>query len=103
MSTGSLRGSSHRFARCASDRPLRRFLAWDGRRLTIEQIRGPWRPSGSVAGAGVFAVVWETHSCTFWAPLHDFYPTDQLRLIEACRWLDQVAGHPAPGSDRRCN
>jgi hypothetical protein len=61
--------------------------------LTIDQVRGLWRPSGAVGGVGVFAVVWETRSGTFWAALHDFCPADQLRLIEACRFMDRdIAG-----------
>jgi hypothetical protein len=68
--------------------PPRRFVPVRGRRLTLDAIRGPWRPSGTVASAGVFAVVWEVRSGSFWAPLHDFEPSDQLRLIESCRSFD---------------
>jgi hypothetical protein len=68
--------------------PPRRFSPKPGQRLTMGAIRGPWRPSGAVAGVGVFAVVWEGRCSTFWAPLHDFEAVDQLRLIEACRRLD---------------
>jgi len=74
----------------ASDRDAapRRFRPHAGRLLTMANIRGPWRPSGTVAGAGIWAVVWEARSGTFWAALADFSPADQLRLIEACRRLD---------------
>ena len=78
----------------STERPLRRFAAPRGMLLTLEHVRGPWRPSGAVAGAGVFAVVWSTRRGDFWAPLHDFAPADQLRLIEACRWLDQSSSRP---------
>ena len=37
--------------------PLRRFWPIAGRPLTLANIRGPWRPSGSVAACGMFAVV----------------------------------------------
>lgn len=76
----------------APQRSLRRFSPPRGQTLTMSNIRGPWRPSGSVAGAGMFAVVWSTHVGAFWAPLHDFAPSDQLRLIEACRHLDRQSG-----------
>ena len=66
-------------------RPPRRFWPAPGARLTISNIRGPWRPSGSVAASCVFAVVWSTGYSELWAPLHSFEPIDQLRLIEACR------------------
>lgn len=66
----------------------RRFRPRAGRPLTMDNIRGPWRPSGTVAGVGTFAVIWSTCSVDFWAPLHDFAPADQLRLIEAGRSLD---------------
>lgn len=76
-----------------------RFVARGRRPLTFDNIQGPWRPSGTVAGIGVFAVVWTTARHEFWAPLHDFEPADQLRLIEACKRLDQAAsglgGHGA--------
>lgn len=54
----------------------------------MSSIRGPWRPSGTVQGCGLFAVIWSTYSADFWAPLHDFEPSTQLRLIELCRHLD---------------
>lgn len=72
----------------------RRFHPVRGRLLTLNNVRGPWRPSGTVGGVGVFAVVWSTHSGDFWAPLHDFEPSAQLRLIEQCRWADMEAGFP---------
>lgn len=68
--------------------PLRRFIPKRGNLLTLENIRGPWRPSGTVAGAGVWAVIWETRKGSFWAALHDFHAADLLRLIEACRRID---------------
>lgn len=67
---------------------LRRFRPRAGRLLTMANIRGPWRPSGTVAGSGLFAVVWSTCAGSYWAALHDFTPADQLRLIEAGRSLD---------------
>lgn len=72
----------------------RRFRPRAGHPLTLDNIRGPWRPSGTVAGASVFAVVWTTRRGDFWAALHDFQPADQLRLVEACRNLDREAGFP---------
>ena len=81
--------------------PPRRFVPRYGQLLTMENIRGDWRPSGAVAGAGVFAVVWSTRSGDWWAPLHDFTPADQLRLVEACRWLDRAAGYPGAWPDGR--
>ena len=74
--------------------PPRRFFPPPGHALTIGCIRGPWRPSGTVAGAGVFAVVWSTCKGDFWAPVHDFTAPDQLRLIDACRRLDLQANGP---------
>jgi len=88
-------------SRIANSRPLRRFLPSSGALLTMKQIRGPWRPSGAVACAGVFAVVWSTYDGEFWAPLHDFAPADQLRLIDACRHLDQAHGVPSVWSEGR--
>ena len=80
-----------------SDRGVapRRFRPRAGHLLTMRNVRGLWRPSGTVAGAGVWAVVWETYCGTFWAALHDFAPADQLHLIAACRRLDseQFGGH----------
>lgn len=73
-------------------RPPRRVYPQRGRLLGLSNIRGPWRPSGTVAGAGIFAVVWSTPGGDFWAALHDFEPSDQLRLVGACRWIDRIAG-----------
>lgn len=78
--------------------PPRRFYPPRGHALTMDCIRGLWRPSGSVAGAGVFAVVWTTRRGDFWAPVHDFCAADQLRLIDACRRLDRMANGPAADS-----
>ena len=87
----------------APDAPPRRFLPLRGHLLTLANIRGPWRPSGSVAGVGVFAVVWETWRGSFWPPLHDFSAPDVLRLVEACRRLEHEAGLPGASQDwRRC-
>ncbi len=72
----------------------RRFVPARGGALTLGDVRGPWRASGAVAACGVFAIVWSTRRGDCWAPLHDFAPADQLRLIEQCRWLDQQAGYP---------
>lgn len=77
-----------------TERSPRRFWPARGQLLTMAHVRGPWRPSGAVAGAGVFAVVWSTRAGDFWAPLHDFTAVDQLRLIEACRWQDREAARP---------
>ena len=82
------------------ERPLRRFVPPRGQRLTLDNVRGPWRPSGSVAGCGMFAVVWSTRVGDFWAPLHDFAEPDQLRLIDSCRWLDNYAGPPTEDVSR---
>jgi len=60
-----------------------------------------WRPSGAVAGGGVFAIVWETYRGSFWAALHDFEPSAQLRLIEDCRHLDRMAGFEGAWPDGR--
>ena len=71
----------------AVQRPLRRFHPARGQPLTMDCIRGPWRPSGAVQACGVFAVVWSTFNTDFWAPLHDFDAASQLRLIEIGRRL----------------
>lgn len=79
-------------AREPPERPLRRFRPANGMKLTLAAIRGPWRPSGTVAGAGVFAVTWASRTMNCWAALHDFSQDAQLRLIEECSWLDRAAG-----------
>lgn len=66
-----------------------RFRPRPGQALTLACIHGLWRPSGAVAGVGVFAVIWSTGQSDFWAPLHDFEPAATDRLIEACCALDQ--------------
>jgi hypothetical protein len=76
--------------------PPKRFRAARGGRLTLANVKGPWRPSGTVGGVGVFAVIWSTYSGDFWAPLHDFAPADQLRLVEACRRLDCISQGAGP-------
>lgn len=85
-----------------ADLAPRRFFPPRGRKLSTANVRGPWRPSGTVASAGVFAVVWSTPTgFTFWAPLHDFDQSSQLRLIEQCRWLDRYAGFPGAWPEGR--
>jgi len=85
----------------AAPRPPRRFWPPAGEQLSIHDIRGPWRPSGSVAASCVFAVVWSCGHRELWAPLHDFAPIDQLRLIEACRRADGgCAEHRRPSGRR---
>lgn len=81
--------------------PPRRFFPPHGQTLTLANVRGPWRASAAVGCLGVFSVVWSTRKGDFWAPLHDFAPTDQLRLIEQCRWLDRYAGFPGAWADGR--
>ena len=71
----------------------RRFVPLRGQALTMANIRGAWRPSGSVAACGMFAIVWSVAGGEFWAPLHDFAPADQRRLIDACRHKDLHAGY----------
>lgn len=86
----------------AYPQPPRRFFPLRGQLLTVANIRGPWRPSGTVAGTCGFAVVWSTRAGTFWAPLHDFAPAEQLRLVEDCRHLDRIAGYAGAWPDGRC-
>ncbi len=74
--------------------PPVRFWPVAGRQLSLANVRGPWRPSGAVAGAGLFAIVWSTRGGSFWAPLHDFELAAQQQLIAACRHEDQRAGYP---------
>lgn len=78
-------------------REMCRFYPPRSQLLTLSNIRGPWRPSGTVDACGMFAVVWSTWAGDFWAPLHDFMPADQLRLIEACKQLDLDAGSATRG------
>jgi hypothetical protein len=80
-------------------REPRRFHPARGQLLTLANIRGPWRTSGAVAGAGVFAVVWSTRGGDFWAALHDFDDASRSRLIDACRWQDLSAGRPGAWAD----
>ena len=87
--TTSLNGG--RYIAVRPSPPARRFRPRHGEVLTMDCIRGHWRPSGTVAGAGVFAVVWSTRSGDFWAAVHDFCEADQLRLIDACRRVDRQA------------
>lgn len=74
--------------------PPRRVYPPVGERLTLSVIRGLWWPSSYVDACCVFAVVWGTERGRFWAPLHDFAPADQRRMIEACRELDVFANGP---------
>lgn len=70
--------------------------------LTLNDIRGQWRPSGYVGGLGVFSVVWQDARGTWFVPLHMFSQRDQLRLIEQCRAVDQEAVRlPLPEVARR--
>ena len=73
----------------------RRFRPRAGTLLTLANVRGPWRPSGTVGGVGIWALIWTTRAGSFWAALSDFETVDQLRLIEACRRIDaeQFGGH----------
>lgn len=57
----------------------------------MDCVRGFWRPSGTVASACVFAVVWSAGSGDFWAPLHDFDRESQRCLIEQCCEQDPEA------------
>lgn len=100
MTRGRVLAFERRRPAVALDAALRRFRPARGCLLTLSVIRGPWRPSGAVGGAGVFAVVWETWSGSFWAALHDFAPADQLRLVESCRRLDAEAGYPGSPAER---
>lgn len=75
-------------------REPRRFRAPAGQQLTLDNVRGPWRASAAVGGAGVFCVVWTTRVGDFYAPLSDFAAPDVLRLVEACRHVDQEANGP---------
>lgn len=71
----------------------RRFYPRRGELLGVQHVRGFWRPSGTVASACVFAVIWTTRNgATWWAPLHDFTPAAQLELIEQCRRMDHACG-----------
>lgn len=84
------------------EKPLRRAQLPRGNPLTMSDIRGEWHPSGSVAGAGVFAVVWSTRAAKVWAPLHDFTTGAQMQLIEACRQQDPATGSSLPWPKGRC-
>lgn len=79
----------------------RRFMPPRGRKLTVANVRGPWRASGCVGPLAVFSVVWSTRQGDWWAPLHDFDPASQLRLIEQCRWQDRYAGYPGAWPEGR--
>ena len=81
--------------------PRRRIYPPAGERLTLDVIRGLWWPSGHIEGCGMFAVVWCSERCLYWAPLHDFAPADQRRMIEACRELDVFANGPEGSREAR--
>lgn len=100
MMRGHVTHFGRRYPVQAPDGSPRRFLPAPGQQLTLANIRGPWRPSGAVAGMGVFAVVWDTGRGSFWAPLHDFAAADQLRLVEDCRRLTLEADGPGDPMER---
>jgi hypothetical protein len=64
----------------------------------LTDIKGQWHPSGAVAGAGIFAVIWQTARGVCWAALHDFEPAAQLTLVSACRANDHEAQWARIGS-----
>lgn len=80
--------------RPTQDEGPKRFWPKQGSLLNRRHIRGPWRPSGSVAGCGMFAVVWSTGSGDYWAPLHSFDRSTQDDLIDECQAADRDAGYP---------
>jgi hypothetical protein len=82
----------NRNTRNTSDEGANRFWPKQGTLLHRGHIRGPWRPTGSVAGCGVFAVAWTTGSGEFWAPLHDFDQVTRDDLIAECLAADRDAG-----------
>lgn len=92
--------TGRRYDRAHVDGQPRRFYPPRGQLLTLDHIRGLWRPSGTVAGAGLFAVVWSTRCGDFWAPLHDFEEAAQRRLVELCRANDPDAPSLPPRSPR---
>lgn len=69
--------------------PPRRFQPRAGRLLTMENVRGPWRASGTTEAINAFIVIWETRSGMFWAPLHDFDRAAIAHFIDQCRRHDQ--------------
>lgn len=77
----------------SSDEGPKRFWPKQGTSLNRGHIRGRWRPSGSVAGCGMFAVAWSTGSGEFWAPLHDFDQVTRDDLIAECQAADHNAGY----------
>lgn len=74
--------------------PPQRVYPPVGEHLTLDVIRGLWWPSSYIDACGMFAVAWVADRGLFWAPLHDFAPADQRRMIEACRELDVFANGP---------
>lgn len=88
------RSSSPRFSLFGLAKPPQRVHPCPGPGLTTRDISGLWHPSGMVNACGLFAVVWSTSEGCFWAPLHDFTPAAQRRLIESCRQADAVANGP---------
>lgn len=83
------RGRTRAYPAPVGEKPLRRFLPRAGELLTLDHIRGEWWPSGSVAGACVFAVRWDAGRFRFWAALSDFGDADALALIDQCRQADR--------------
>jgi hypothetical protein len=73
------------------DAKARRFRLRAGQALTSDNVRDPWRPSGTVSSASIFAVMWTARSGVLWTALPDFEPADQLRVFDACRNLDRQA------------
>lgn len=71
-----------------------RVLPKPGGKLSISDINGEWRPSGSTGGLGVFAVIWSSEIGQCWAPLHDFSLASQQYLLAQCLLQDLDAGFP---------
>ena len=82
----------HRASELTSRTAPQRVHPRRGELLSMDSIRGKWRPSGTVDGAIVFSIVWgTTPTAEFRAPLHDFDRESRDRLIDACREQDQEA------------
>lgn len=60
-----------------------------GQLLTLAAVGSDWRPSCSVAALNVFSIVWATPAGDCWAPLHDFAPADQQRVLNLMRRHDE--------------
>ena len=85
----------------AGNQHTRRLMPMRGRLLTLANIGGDWRPSGTAGGVGVFCVVWSTYGGEFWAALHDFDQATRLRLLDECRQRDRDAGFPGAWPEGR--